>query len=60
MIIIILTTIVAIVASYILIEYGVQNEQYEILIRWFQCWSILLVIFIVILYKTDKPWYSPG
>ena len=58
MIIIILATLVTIFSMYILVYYGVQNEQYAILIRWFQWWTIILVMFMVILHKKRSFWHT--
>jgi hypothetical protein len=51
MIIVAVATLIAVFSMYILVYYGVQNEQYALIVRWFQWWTIILVIFLVILHK---------
>jgi len=48
------SAIIAVIAMYVLVYYGVQNEQYSVLIRWFQWWTIILVVFMIILHKKNE------
>jgi len=54
MIVVAVSALVTIFAMYVLVYYGVQNEQYSVLIRWFQWWTILIVVFIIILHKKNE------
>ena len=54
MIVVAVSAIIAIFSMYVLVYYGVQNEQYSVLIRWFQWWTIILVVFIIILHKKNE------
>jgi len=54
MIVVFIAALVTIVSMYILVYYGVQNDQYSVLLRWFQWWTIILVVFMVILHRKKE------
>ena len=54
MIVVAISALVTIFAMYVLVYYGVQNEQYALILRWFQWWTIIIVVFIVILHKKNE------
>ena len=54
MIVVFIAALVTIVSMYILVYYGVQNDQYSVLLRWFQWLTIILVLFMVILHRKKE------
>ena len=37
----------------ILVYYGVEDDQYTLLVRWYQWWIIIIVLFLAILQRNS-------